>query len=236
MTGSQIKYIATVAGAREVGLHGIADPAHWAGRLQREGLAPTELDGGVPVVLTGVDGRWGPVRFRDVSVSVGARPIHSDDASPGFYLVRAFNSSRFFASVERHWFGTPYVHRADTSVEVSPSPTVTIGPVTAPVLEALACPDVPMEDAGEAHWEGPLFLPSRKPRRRSMRFFFVRIRGATLARAFDRDRDTYRLDEGDPDPLVQALGGCGFTAVRWAVRHAATHSRSKTLRDTTGAG
>ena len=103
---------------REVSLLGAADLAFWNDRLAREDLAPAERDGKAQVLVISAEGKFRGFRFRELSFSVLVAPPDARVGRDAVYLLRAFNSRRFFAFCERFFFSTPY-YPGDVRVSAS---------------------------------------------------------------------------------------------------------------------
>src|SRR5947207_14645228 len=108
MTDTSVKWAADLAHVREVSLRGTADLAFWQDRLAKEELAPAADDGHAHLLIIAADLKFIGVRFREVSFSVLVERRGEGTGSDAAFLVRAFNSCRFFAFSERVFFSTPY--------------------------------------------------------------------------------------------------------------------------------
>lgn len=245
---SDIDYVAEVRGVREVALEAEADRDYWDRRLAPEGLAAAG-EGPARLLFTAARGRWMGVRFHDFSFGVYARASETgrvpSGAEEGLYFVEAFNSSRFFALVERRWFRTPYSHQAALGLDVrmpvwariggegrprhgGPASAGEPGTVFAASMGAADGEERRAESSAEVCWEGPLFLPTLDGA--SRRHFFVRLAGHTRTYPFDGAVDRVRWDAAAPAPVVAALGEGGFEPRTWIVRADALHARSKTYK------
>jgi hypothetical protein len=173
--------------------------------------------------------------FRELSFSVlvgrGAKNAGQDAA----YLVRAFNSNRAFALVERVFFSTPYIYgRVEVSATVPASVSLaTNGEIAFRAqMDADARAREPAR-RGEEGWEGPVFLPEPAGSRRGEgKAFFARLRGHTATYPFVPSQDTVTirpLREGD---VFQELLDSHFAATEWTIREDASHSKSKTYART----
>ncbi len=228
--GSPVRYIAQIAPAREVTLLGTADMAFWSERLREAGLHPTRVDGKAEVVLSAVGARYKGIGFREFSVSAFVCRREGGPDRDAVYLAGAFNTSRFFAFVERTVFRTPYLHG---SVSVDPGPPASFGVAGAggAWLRARMAPGgtpearVPVR-AAEEGWEGPLFLPGPAPGR----YFFARVAGFTRAYPFDPSADEVALNPPPGDEALRWLADSRFSGREWIVRESATHARSGTFR------
>src|SRR5438067_2909034 len=170
-----IQYAAVLPQVREVSLLGTADLAFWKDRLAKEELVPAETNGQAQVLVIAADSKFMGVPFREVSFSVLVSPPTGRVLPGGAFLVRAFNSCRFFAFCERVWFSTPYDHG---EVRVSAAAPVSIR-LTHRRQELFRAEMSPREPArvGDGGWHGPVYLPARKNGPGPL--FFARLQGHT---------------------------------------------------------
>jgi hypothetical protein len=157
------KWAAELAHVREVSILGTADLGFWKDRLLIEDLLPAERDGQAQLLVTACDSMYRGVRFRELSFSILVSQPQEGPPQDAAYLVRAWNSNRLFAFVERVFFSTPYEHG---EVRVSASLPASIhlvkqGEVVFGAEMAADGPGLGREPIrrGENGWEGPVFLP-----------------------------------------------------------------------------
>jgi hypothetical protein len=232
------KFDVVVSPVREVSLVGYADLNHWRGKLAVHGLHPTEADGSAEMLLVACEGRFMGVRFRELSVSVFVAREAGSRGRDGVLLLRAFNSIRFAAFVERTMFHTPYYPQR---VAVSPDVPafVRLGRETDPILFASMADDESASDrlsvAASDGWQGPIYLPDlRDAAVGAERLFYGSLTGDTRSAAFDATRDTFRLGAKASDPIVPLLAEARFKPTQWILRACATHGKSKTIRRVAG--
>src|SRR5689334_12531439 len=94
------KYVATLSRVREVSLLGSADLSFWTNHLRGANLAPAEFEGKARVLIIAADAKFMGLRFQELSVCVAVPPPQDGGWGDAAYLVRAFNSRRFFAFCE----------------------------------------------------------------------------------------------------------------------------------------
>jgi hypothetical protein len=220
---------------REVSLLGTADLAFWKDRLLKEELLPAECDGQAQVMIIAAASKFMGVRFRELSFCVSvARPgegIRHDAA----YLVRAFNSCRFFAFCERVFFSTPYYH-GDVRVSASLPASMHLVRNGEVVFAAEMEPDLSGLDrepsrCGEDGWDGPVFLPeSRRGEGRQGKLFVARLRGYTRMYPFLPGTDSVAIRPSPDSELLQTLGDSHFVAKHWIIREDGSHAKSKTYK------
>jgi hypothetical protein len=219
---THIKYVAELSHVREVSLLGAADLGYWEERLKPEGLSPVEREGRAQILVSGAEGRFMGLRFRELSFSVLVGGYGEDAA----YLVRAFNSRRFFALCERVFYSTPY-YGGDIGLGTADEPFVqlTLGGVIAFRAQAKAIGPKPREGLQtlEQDWQGPVFLPGNR------HVFFAKLSGRTQTYPFLAEVDTTAINAvADIGGVLQALVDSGFTGREWVVRADAAHAKSKT--------
>jgi hypothetical protein len=218
-----IQYVATLPHVREVSLVGAADLGFWTDRLKAENLAPLEVDGRAQILVIAADSWFLKLRFQELSFSISL-------SSGGAFLAQAFNSRRFFAFCERTLFGTPYAF-GDLAVAASLPASVQLTRKQEPLFRAEMSAGAVAEAGSSPYqdgWEGPLFLPSRRPEQSSDRLFFAQIRGATQTVGFQPSRDVLAIRPSNELPVFQALIDSHFSPTHWLVRPDAMHAKSKT--------
>ncbi len=230
---TSVKWAAELAHVREVSLLGTADLAFWKDRLRTEALLPAESDGRAQLLITAADSKFMGVRFRELSFCVPVSRPDSGTRQDAAYLVRAFNSCRFFAFCERVFFSTPY-YPGDVRVSAA-LPTsmhlVKKGEVVF-AAEMGAEPSVSGREPlriGEDGWHGPVFLPEGRRREgRQGKYFVARLRGYTRTYAFLPGTDSVAIRPSPDSEVLQALRDSHFAAKEWILRDDATHAKSKT--------
>ncbi len=231
MATHPVRYIAKVEGVRELALTGAAELSWWRDRLAGEELEPVEVEGRAQVIVTGMDAKWMGVPFRELAVIIAARR-RSGLTEAGFFLAGSFNTSRFFSAVERWWFHTPYLFRADVHVQLGNPTVIRLGSRANPDLLAELGSREPSEEpapAQEVGFTGTLFLPKGRDRTR-YRWFTVRIQGLTSTFDFDAARDRFELGSECSDPIFAELRASRFRGIQWRLRPNAAHARSKTFQ------
>jgi hypothetical protein len=228
---AKIKYAAQLSHVREVSLRGTADLEYWAERLRGEKLVPTEERGRAQILVIAADSKFMGIRFTELSFSVFATAMngHATNGSggEGAYLLRAFNSVRFFAFCERALFKTPYYHGTTrVQAEVPAAVELTVGGrvVYRAAMQASggASQRAPAQ-SGPGGWSGPIYLPGRE------RLFFATISGHTETYPFGAN-DTLLLQPSPESQVLQALVDSHFQPCEWSLRGDASHAKSKTYR------
>jgi hypothetical protein len=215
---------------REVSLVGTADLAYWRERLAREELAPAEKDGHAQILIVAADSRFMGVRFRELSVSVLVSGTTGGSPHDGAYLIRAFNSSRFFAFCERTFFATPYEY-GDVSVSVAPPAGVRVAQQGKLVFEAQMATGRAPSHRGPGGWNGPVYLPAgRRASGRGTKLFFARIGGETETYPFLPGSDSLTIGPSAGEEVFQSLVDSHFVPRGWSIRPNAMHAKSKTYR------
>jgi len=208
-----VKYVASLNHVREVSLLGMADLEFWKRRLEKEWLEVEEKEGRAQILIVGTEAKVRGIRFRELSFSVMVRG--------GMFLVRAFNSVRFFAFCERMFFSTPY-YRADVRISA-------VLPALARMENEEGVFEVKMNEgrdaspSGEDGWEGTVFLPG------NAKAFVARIVGVSKQYPF-LSSDSMAIRPGASDGVLQALIESNYSPAEWIVREEASHAKSKTYQ------
>lgn len=233
------KFHVVVSPVREVSLVGAANLSYWRGKLAMHDLHPSQSDRRATMMLSACEARFKGIRFRELSISVFVAREPGSPSRDGVLLLRAFNSIRFFAWVERTFFATPYYFQR---IALSPDAPafLRLGGSNEPIVEALMG-DRFSNDADQSSpttvgdWQGPIFLPNlRDASNPASRLFFASLTGECQALAFDAARDRFCLGPSVSDPIVPLLTAAEFEPREWILRTAATHGKSKTIRRTAG--
>jgi hypothetical protein len=231
---TKIRYAAQLTQVRDVTLLGAADLDYWRNRLAAEKLAPIECNGQAQILMVAADAKYLGLRFQELSFSV----LVSDPACRGFhegaYLLQAFNSRRAFAFCERAFFSTPYL-AGDVSLSAAypPSIRLNLNGQTVFQVELSASEDCSFRTnclRNEAGWEGPVYLPNRRPANRDGRWFHAKVRGDTRTYPFLPSHDSLFLRSARESAVFQSLLESHVTGRECSFRENATHAKSKTYR------
>lgn len=227
LMANSIKNAAVVTNVEEVSLRGAADLDYWQESLKSEQLEPIPADGKAQVLLIAADAKYMGLRFRELSFAVIARDVSGLTNLSGSFLVRAFNSRRSFAWIERTFFRTPY-YFGDVAVQCEPpSVRLNLPNATFEVRAGQSLMDRP--DTFQINgWHGPVFLPSSPGTTpEKSKLFFAQVLGSTLEFAFEPARDVLTLPASS-EPPFPVLRESNFLPQRWIVRPASRHAKSKT--------
>lgn len=230
-----VKYVAELAHVREVWLLGAADLAFWKDQLQEQGLFPTESEGEAKLLISATESKYMGIRFRELCISVFVSRREAVGARDGFYLAQAFNSSRFFAFVERNGFSTPYEHAA-IALGVSHPAFMQVANDGKTLFRAQMSAEGPAAGRDvlrttDEHWEGPIYLPGNKRTEVGKgKYFFAKLSGIVKSHPFSPVYDALTLNPSASHPIFRQLLESGFVGKEWGIRENATHARSKTFR------
>jgi len=232
MDDTKIRWAAQIEGVNELSLLGSADASYWLSRFAATSLQVTEIDGCAQVLLIAARLRFAGVSFCEVSISVFVSRVLHGRVRPGAFLLQAYNSNRCFAFCERALFSTPYdFGRIEVVADIPGAVTVDVGRRCILDLH-FAADSMGGEErsitTGEGGWEGPIFLPGRRPQDDDRRYFAAKLRGLTHTSPFLPDRDRCELLPGPTDKVVQALVDSNFRPRQWSLRSNAFHAKSKT--------
>jgi hypothetical protein len=226
------KWAARLNGVREVSVRAEADLTFWQEKLRPQQLCPIERDGKAQLLIIAADARFKGIRFKEVSFSILASAREADGSRQGAYLLRAFNSRRFFAFCERRFFATPYDH-GDVQINLSTPVSIQLA-VADQIMFRVAMIDDPAMTpprtcalAEEDGWEGPVYLPNPRQKSQSGRFLFARVRGLTKTYSFQHE-DVCSIKRGLP--IFDALADSRVAPTEWQVRENAAHAKSKTYK------
>jgi hypothetical protein len=228
-----VKSAAELNHVREVSLSGTADLSFWKDWLKNEDLAPAERDGKAQILVVAADSKFKGVKFREVSFSVLVSNHEDGGRREAAFLVRAFNSSRFFAFCERVLFSTPYFH-AGARVSAACPASIQLTMQNEVIFEAeMRAGDSATKrepsHSGEVGWAGPVYLPKvGRKKDRQGKLFLARIRGVTQTYPFLPEQDCVSMVQSQEDGIFRALVESGFAGREWAIREDATHAKSKT--------
>ena len=230
----RVKYIAKISRVREVSLLGEADLAFWRNRLDRESLHPAVRDDKAQLIVSSTDAKYMGLPFRELSISVFVSRGEDGAGEDGVFLVHAFHSSRFFAFIERTFFGAPY-HPGEIKVDARLPASIVLRAAKKSLLRAEMSADSsvstrPPFRSGAEVWETPIFLPTKESRGiENAKVFFARLSGLTQVYPFtSADRLSLRAS---PDAAVlQWLIDSRFAGKEWHLRADATHARSRTVK------
>jgi hypothetical protein len=228
-----IKWAAKLAHVREVSLLGAADLRFWTDWLEAEDLRPAERDGQAQLMIVAADAKYMGLRFQELSVSVVVCPADQSAALEAAFLIGAFNSRPVFAFCERVLFSTPYEHGR---VELTAATPAAIELVKDQALvfrarmgDGAAATQRDLLRSCDDGWEGPIFLPNKRPRKgRPGKMFFARLRGETTVYRFLAATDSLTIEANAKSEALRAMRDSHFVAKEWVIREDATHAKSKT--------
>jgi hypothetical protein len=217
--GSTRRYETTVRDVEEVSVVGGAELGSWAGRMERDGLRPLPVEGRAEITLLACSSTYMGIRFRELALAVTVAQPTSASALHGAYLVKAWNSVRFFAFVERAWFKTPY-EPARVSVDAGPPAAFSAERQGTSLLTARMAGRPGQAEAGDDAWEGTVFLPGIAGDRGPQgRLYFVRLRGVCREHPFG-PADALEITRG-ADETLDLLARSDFRPRLWRIRHGA---------------
>ena len=222
---TSIQYAADLNNVKEVTLHGTADLSFWRAVLNQEGFLPYHEADKAVLLLSAIDAKWRGFKFKEFVIAVGVCNTENGTSLDGYYLPRAFNSSKLLAFSERVFFKTPYFHgnirlqnRIPAFIKLRDSSEVLLHaemsmPDTPPMVEYL-------------EWQGPIFLPNKRDK------FFAILSGEAEIYPFSSEVDTFEIKASTDHEIFQQLIDSDFTGSVWVLRNNSRHAKSKTyVRD-----
>lgn len=203
----------------ELCLAGPVDAGWAAGLLGPEGLVAAAVDGAPSASVCATASSF---LGKDFAEAVFGLTVEGAGSEPDLFLVRALNSVRFFAWVERTRNRSPYGYGAVTHSSDPAALSVLLATADGEVLRAGSThPPGPASPAVEV-FEGRVLQPGRS-------FFYARLEGALTRRPFVPG-DTFAVGPDAADPFAAALRASGFTPVEWRIRPAGRHAKTDTVQ------
>ncbi len=220
-TNTSIQYAANLYNVREVTLHGTADLSFWQSVLDSEGLLPYQEADKAVLLLSTIDAKWRGFKFKEFVIAVGVCSTEDGTSLDGYYLPRAFNSSKFLTFSERVFFKTPYF-RGDIRLQNRIPAFIKLQDRTEVLLHAeMSMPDTPpMVEYLE--WQGPIFLPNKRGK------FFAILSGEAEIYPFSSEVDTFDIKPSADHEIFRQLIESNFTGSVWVLRSKSRHAKSKT--------
>ena len=220
-TNTSIRYVANLYNVREVTLHGTADLSFWRAVLEKEGLLPYHEAGEAVLLLSAIEAKWRGFRFKEFVIGVGVCNTEDGASLDGYYLPRAFNSSKLLTFSERVFFKTPYL-RGDIRLQNRIPAFIKLQDRTEVLLHAeMSMPDTP-PIVEYLEWRGPIFLPNKRGK------FFAILAGEAEMYPFSSEVDTFDIRPSADHEIFQQLIESNFTGSVWALRSKSRHAKSKT--------
>ena len=222
-SNSTIQYAADLDNVKEVTLHGTADLSFWEAVLHKENLFPYHEAGKAVLLLGAIDARWRGFKFREFVIAVGVCLNEDEMRLDGYYLPRAFNSSRLLAFSERVFFQTPYF-QGNIQLENRLPASIKLQDRTEVLLHAeMSIPDTP-PTVEYQEWEGPIFLPNNRGK------FFALLAGKAEIYPFSPETDRFETKPSARHPIFQQLIESNFACSVWSLRSSSRHAKSKTYK------
>lgn len=229
--GKSVKYVARVSNVREVSILGRAELAPWSRWLAIRGLVPVEEDGFAQILVMAAEMKYWGVPFGEISFSVLVECPELGNGQ-GAFLLEAYNSNRFFAWTERNVFSTPYDKGAVwVLTELPASARLARGGEVLFEARMKATPSAGGREPaqrGNDGWSGPVFVPEMANQESPpTRAFLAEVTGDTSVYPFAPEDRLAVQPASDP---LRRLCDSGFAGVKWSIRAAARHLKSKTYR------
>lgn len=218
-----VQYAADLKNVTEVTLHGTADLSFWEAVLDKEGLLPYYETGKAVLLLSAIDAKWRGFKFKEFVIGVAVSNTEDGTSLDGYYLPRAFNSSKLLGFSERVFFKTPYFH-GNIRLQNRIPAFIRLRDGSEVLLHAeMSIPDTPpMVEYLE--WRGPIFLPNKRGK------FFAILAGEAEIYPFSSEVDTFEINASTHHEIFQQLIESNFTGSVWVLRNNSRHAKSKTYR------
>jgi len=218
-----MKYAAIIDKVHEVTLWGKASFDFWRNFLKGCDLFPYNDNDNAVVVISAINSKFKGIKFSELSVSIKVSYSENGSTDDGFYLIRAYNSIRFFAWVERNIFKTPYYTGKIILNNAVPAKLELTSGGTKRLEFEMENNNACMEEKFE-QLEFKVSLPDNGERK----YFYASIEGIT---------ETYNFSRGDIFKIADNAGGVwemlkesGFLPLTWYIRKSAIHKKSKTFK------
>lgn len=228
-------YTIVLENVQEVCLLGRADLEFFTRLLAPEGLHPTVHEGHAVLMLCAVDAVYGGTRYREAPLTVFTSREPGGSERDGAFLLRAYNTSRFFAWVERVRNHAPYYHaRIPRSYQQEHS-FIQLVRHNKPVLDARMSGKASGSPASNSLFEGPLQFPvalvsKPSPKDASKNAapmgeqMWARLEGPMMVYPFLPGEDTLQLGEASLDRFAELLQASHFEPRAWWLREKGKHS------------
>ena len=218
-----IQYTADLDNVREVTLHGTADLSFWETVLHAESLFPYRQEDKAILLLSAIDAKWRGFKFREFVIAVGICFNENGASLDGYYLPRAFNSSKLLAFSERVFFQTPYFH-GNIQLENKLPASIKLRDRTEVLLNAEMSVRDMLPTIEYQEWKGPVFLPNSRSK------FFAILAGETESYPFSPATDRFELKPSAHHRIFQQLIESNFAGKTWSLRSSSRHAKSKTYK------
>lgn len=218
-------YLVTIGGIREVSLVGSADAAYWRERLGKEGLFPYPGGEKVEITIGAAAIRWKGIDSLEFTLAVAVSD-QEESVKKDYFLLIAFNSSPFFAWIERTIFLSPFFQNGIRLVERIPVSFGVNKNKTWFISGQMGAQGRPGSTVDET-WKGTYYLPGDLIlgiRRR----FSARIEGRTTIYPFLNGLDNLWINPTSHRKVFNWLLESHFSPQEWKIRQDALHARSVT--------
>lgn len=229
MMAENIKFVAKLSGVKEVSLLGTARFDYWQDVLRPHGLSPVPLDGEAQIIVVAAKARFKGVLYSEVGFSIVVSPNQKRHTlRDAVCLLRAYNSNRFFAFIERNVFATPYRY-GKCEIELDPiGVRVSIRGETLFSVQMGSVSHRERSQMDNDGWYGTIAIIP--PKGLANKYFVAKIDGPTTNYSFDGACDTLTFAKGSGIPILTQLAESGFHGKQWIIRPSANHAKSKTYR------
>lgn len=218
-------YTIVLEKVQEVCLLGRADLDYFTRLLAPEGLHPTVREGFAEVMMCAVDSVYGGTRYVEAPLSVFTSEVAGGAERSGAFLLRAYNTSRFFAWVERVRNHAPYYHAKIPRGYHKAQSYLTLMYHGKSVLDARMSGKSEGSLADVSVFEGPLQFPvSLAPRGSKGVQMWAKLEGELIRYPFVAGQDTMEIGAASIDSYAQILRDSHFEPQEWLLREVGRHS------------
>lgn len=221
-------FTVTLDQVNEVCLLGLADLDYWTTRLREEQLHPAVRDGRAQLLICTFHSSWKGKAFGESPLSIYTTPVAGGADQDGAFLLQAYNTSGFFAWVERRMFRSPYDKGDVSNGGKGAASHLTVKSRGKTVIDAQMHGKAEPIRQEEVNWQGEIHLPKHLNRGAAKgKRFRAQLSGFTTVYPFTPGLDVLTL--GDPAifPAIKALQESHFTGLEWWIRPAGRHAKSE---------
>lgn len=223
----QPPYTVFLEKVNEVCLMGLADLDYWTTRLGEEQLHPAVRDGRAQILICTFHSSWKGKPFGESPLSIYTTPVAGGADQAGAFLLQAYNTSGFFAWVERRIFRSPYNKGEVSNGGQGGASSLTIQSQGKTVIDARMHGKVEPIRQGEVDWQGEIHLPKSLNRGAAKgKRFRAQLSGITTVYPFTPGLDVLTLGAPATSTVAKALLDSHFTGLEWWIRPAGRHAKS----------
>lgn len=216
------KYLTVVEPVLEVSVQMVAQAAPWLALLRANDVPVLPTTDTVDLIISGVEGRYWGVMFRELSISV----MMGQGVG---YLAHAYNSVRAFAWSERRFFRTPYYYASQIDVHQDALVVTQDDRVLFQATKPMGLPEIYEKNEADIV---KIYLPRDLRKSDDIgHYFSARLEG--LAQYYDTAYAQVSVFDASGIAALDCLSQSQPKISAWSVRKQAKHSKSATRQMST---